>query len=378
MKLRELLPRNRVYSLEEGAKKRLDYSIDAVWKFKTTSAIRFAADTVSANVARITEGAEMDDCLMLCNGNARAARVLLEENRRRLEQGQEPLTPDSDEAKAYAHYICQTIQKSRFAAPRWDDWDQTFYESNGGYSDIMPGVDIPRALTGLVTNYEEVQTLFTGKEGERKEEISEILENGNLFIVSNHCTWLNLPLIVSSLHIEHGIPLNRINTVLGPALTTYEQGLGVAGVSNLIKTIPETPNGRLDQVAPDLQKRVRRASLRKIMKIMSGKGQVLVMSPGGTTDRVTKEAIELLEASRATQGLVKLLAKKNHVWPIATHTGALYAGQKIRAGRFRFFEDGILPPDNGENAIRKLKYNMRALNPEREVKVMEETEYTQQ
>jgi len=300
----------------------------------------------------------------------------MQESRRRLAAGDSALETDSEEAKAFIHYITQTLKKGKFATPRWDDWQQTFYPSNGGCSDIMPGVDIPRALMGLATNHDEVRSLFVGKEGERQQEISEILEQGNLVIVSNHCTWLNLPMIVASLHLELGIPLDKITTILGPALTTYEQGLGVAGISNLIKTIPETPNGRLDKVAADLQRKVRMNSLRKINELMKETGQVLIMSPGGTTDRITKEAIELLKASKGTQKLVKSLAKKNHVWPIATHTGALYADHKIRAGKFRFFEDGILKPDQGENAIRKLKHNIGALNPERKVTVLPENKYT--
>lgn len=252
---------------------------------------------------------------------------------------------------------------------------QTFYESNNGRSDLMPGVDIPRALSGLVINYEETQKLFVGKDGERKQEIQEILAEGNLVVISNHCTWLNLPLIVSFLHRELGIPLSNINTLLGPALTTYQQGLDVAGIGNLIKTIPDTPNGRLDTVAPNLQAAVRRASIKTIMEKMKQIGQVLIMSPGGISDRVTEEAIKLLEASKGTQSLVKKLAKIHHMWPIATHTGALYAGHKIRAGRFQFHEDGIMPPSSEENPIRSLKYHMRALNPDRTVEVLDEERY---
>ena len=73
----------------------------------------------------------------------------------------------------------------------------------------------------------------------------------------------------------------------------------------------------------------------------------------------------------------KKLAKNHHMWPIATHTGALYAGHKIRAGRFQFHEDGIRPPASDTNPIRNLKYHMRALNPDRTVEVLDEEAYVE-
>lgn len=315
--------------------------------------------------------------LEAAQGNRRVAHILWTENQRRLKASTEyeicgfVLDPEGEEVRAFMHYTQQNLAKSRHTLPRWDDWSQVVYESNGGRSDLLPGVDIPKALSSLTTNYEEVKALFL----EHKKQILEILETGNLVIISNHCTWLNLPLIAAFLHEILGISLDKINTILGGALTTQHAGFEVANMNRLLKTVPDTPNGRLDDVTPGLQKRIPHEFLKALIKQLRNKGEVFIISPGGTTDRVLKDKIELLEASESTRKLVKKLAKNHHVWPIATHSGALYAGQKIQLGPLRLTESGILPPGGDANPLRVLKNNIEGLNDDRTVGVHTEERY---
>ncbi len=321
--------------------------------------------------------------LKVSQGNKRVAHVLWTENQRRLQQDpryipdyyQVPLAldPESDEVKAFMHYTTQNLAKSKTTLPRWDNWNQVFYESNGGQSDLLPGVNIPRALASLTTNYEEVKALFL----QHKEQIIEILETRNLVIISNHCTWLNLPLIVAFLHEVLEIPLNKINTILGGALTTQQAGFEVANASNLLKTVPDTPNGRLDEVAPEISTNLTRRFGRELVSKMKTPGGIYILSPGGTSDIVSEGKIDLLEASDGTKKLLKLLGKKNAIWPIATHSGAIYAKQNIQPGALRLSESGIILPGSDTTGLAALKRDVELLNNDRTVCVHSEEDFLQ-
>jgi len=356
---------------QDAAAERLQYGDEAVWAFKYKGVLPTSLRQQVSGVltlhdytfARYLEAAE---------GNRRVAQVLWEENLRRIKVALPEyeitgfaLDPEGEEVRAFMHYTRQNLAKSKYTLPRWDDWNQVFYESNGGQSDLLPGIDIPRALTSLTTNYDEVKALFL----QHKEHILEILETGNLVIISNHCTWLNLPLIAAFLHETLEIPLDRINTILGGALTTQHAGFEVANMNNLYKTVPDTPNGRLDTVAPELQKSVHQKFGMAFMRQLKQTGHVFLISPGGTTDKVTPKTIELLEASEGTKHLLANLGKKHHIWPIATHSGALYTQQKIKPGALRLTESGIIEPGGTVKALEVLRQSIETLNVDRKVLV---------
>lgn len=355
-------------------KDRLEYGKDAINTFKMRGVFpRLIMQHIKSIIK--APDSSLEAYTKASGGNKRVACVLWEENQRRLYEADPEhvpdyynvpmlLDPEGEEVKAFLHYTHQNLAKNSRTLPRWDDWDKVFYESNGGQSELLPGFDIPKALRSLTTNYEAVKALFL----KHKDEILEILETGNLVIVSNHCTWLNLPLIVAFLQETLDLPLDRINTILGGALTTQHAGFEVANASNLLKTVPDTPNGRLDDVAPNLQ----RSLGSKFMKFLLGRikknpGQIYIMSPSGTSDVREGDEINLLAPSSVTERLLSMLGKNCHILPLATNSEAIYAGQKIKTGAFNLSFSDIIKPGDDKNSFEALMHAVAELNPDKTV-----------
>ena len=75
---------------------------------------------------------------------------------------------------------------------------------------VLQHVPIRVKLWYFVKNIAQIQKDFEV----RAEEIREALTKGNLIIVSNHASWLNLPLIAICLHLFCGISKEAIYTLL--------------------------------------------------------------------------------------------------------------------------------------------------------------------
>lgn len=291
-----------------------------------------------------------------CNGDSVMAQVAWEENFKRLwAQEKEPhfigenlhipllLKPEDEDFKAFLHFVGANKEKKGSVKenptiPRFNDWENVFALTNNGKSELVPGIDLTKALTCLVTNYDVAAEFFESK----KEEVQEVLKTGNLVIIANHCTWLNLPMVVSFLHEILEIPLANITTLLGPALNSSEEGRAVSRIGNTLETVPDTGNGRMEDFAPKLEKQTREDCMNWINDNLDSKkssGQVLIVSPSGSSDRENK----ILEPSKGSKSLINLLQKRLNcaVWPIATDTTEVFPKQLPRMGKAHFAGDEI-------------------------------------
>lgn len=360
----------KLRELESGALERRFNSSKAITDFMLRSVRGATEDMVMASFNMFDP--RFSRYLTAAKGNSRTASTLYVLAEGTTTEIESTFGLDSEEAKAFVHYMNQTFKKNHLAIPVVPDWKTVWHESNGGFSDFMPGVNIPKALSGLAFNYDEIAKEFLDK----KDQIEAILEEGNLVILSNHCTWLNLPILVAFLHEVLEIPLEKITTILGPALEVYLQAHAVSGGGgNTLLTIPDTPNGRLDNVAPTLQSSVRRSFGIKLFRLLKREiGNVILLCPNGTSDKYEDGQIHLLRPPEPTRQMVREhFEPHSHILPIATDTRTLFKWQIPRVGRMNMKVGEILPPSTKhQKPIQKLHKLVQDLNPDEEVIVMRE------
>lgn len=115
----------------------------------------------------------------------------------------------------------------------------------------------------------------------------------SVLIVTNHATFLNFPLIISELQkfaktIWYENILEDTYTILWPALVTQDQKNYIQAISNLLKTIPETPNSNI----PWFEKQtsfIRKKFLRNLLRLRSKKWKIFLLAPTGTRDIVQRQ-----------------------------------------------------------------------------------------
>lgn len=147
------------------------------------------------------------------------------------------LTDDFRESEvAYlAHFSAQHISEGREAG--YDCPQQVFYPRIQGQEALVLG-----RKREIIQNYdvllEELDHL--------REALKESLETGALMVVSNHISWANLGILVPLLQDLTDLSLDRISTVLGPAVTMFPQAMGsIQRISNVHKTWPMTDFARI-------------------------------------------------------------------------------------------------------------------------------------
>lgn len=118
----------------------------------------------------------------------------------------------------------------------------------------------------------------------------------SILIITNHTTFLNFPIIIMQLHIFaqkywYENILNDVYTILWPALVTQSQKNYILSISNLLKTIPNTPNSTipwLKKLIDAIRKRFLKTltTLKKWKSDHSSKWKIFILAPTGTRDTI--------------------------------------------------------------------------------------------
>jgi hypothetical protein len=116
-------------------------------------------------------------------------------------------------------FFVQALLRSPTTILRLDDPYQVFYaqhERNIPLTKIsfvdwaIQYISHEQKLGHFIHNFSLIAQEFSA----RREEIQQALEKGNLIILSNHVTWLNLVIIAVCLHYYCGISPEKIYTLL--------------------------------------------------------------------------------------------------------------------------------------------------------------------
>ena len=230
-------------------------------------------------------------------------------------------TPDFDLTLEVLQYniafFVQALLRNQKTLLRLDIPEQIYYPREERQMPLSKSqlVDIALRFLPIVTKlglFVENLATIAWEFQESKKEILEALEKWNLIIMSNHASWMNLPIIAICLHLYCDIPQKGIYTILGPAITTRELSYSMINFSNLIKTVPDTPNGNI------LPEEVTRNIRSKMFETAKGifrheKGKVMLIAPSWTTDTfdATTWMLSLKKASKGTQIFLKFLWKKS-------------------------------------------------------------------
>ena len=173
---------------------------------------------------------------------------------------------------------------------------------------LLQFVPVEAKLQYFISNFWEIAQLFQ----KHREEILQCLETKNLVVISNHASWLNLPLIAICLHAFCWVPKEKIYTLLWPAITTRALAFaGIINFSNVLKTVPDTSNGKI--IPEEMVTKIREQMYRKLMKsFRSPEGNVLLVAPSWTTDvyNLDTESFTLGAVSDATFTLLHRLWKQ--------------------------------------------------------------------
>ena len=214
------------------------------------------------------------------------------------------------------HYWHQLLDKGNVPLPllRTDDPLQVSYPTNyGQMPEHLGGIQITDYLLSRASNWDEVATTLQ----EREQEVKETLDESSLAIMSNHSNWLNLPFLIAAMHRVYDIPLDRFHLLLGPALTTFEQGLEAARLANIIKTIPPTPHGQLPPELKKIERKITARSNARIKGVLKTPGNILVYCPFGTTDKKDPNTGELV-LDAVDDRVIKFQALINRMAPLMT------------------------------------------------------------
>jgi hypothetical protein len=172
----------------------------------------------------------------------------------------------------------------------------------------------------FIQNLEAIWREFTAK----KQEIQEALETWNLVIISNHTSWMNLPIIAICLHRYCGISKEKIYTLLWPAITTRHLSYSMINFSNLVKTVPDTQNGNI--IPEEIAQEIRKSMFETIKPIFrQEKGNVLLVAPSWTTDKYDEKtgSFSVQRPTDGTNTLLKYLSAKSKVLVIGINDKAV-------------------------------------------------------
>lgn len=160
----------------------------------------------------------------------------------------------------------------------------------------------------FVRNINEVCEVFSALQ-------ESVSSKRDILILSNHATWFNLPLIAHCLNRVLHVPQQSIYTILWPVIPhSHWTMAGILRYSNALKTHPDTPKAATGHPG---SKKIREDFLREIDSTFNVKttteraSRILLLSPSGTTDKITSDGrITMSQPSKGTGWLIKLLLKR--------------------------------------------------------------------
>ena len=240
-----------------------------------------------------------------------------------------------EEAILNAHYWAQTLPRPNVGPQvlcAWRPQTEQFIDSNHGrfWFAGLP-LDAIKYYQGKLKDFNE---FLSGIRNTRAFErfLKLTVRQEPILIVSNHSGWQNLPFLATVLHGLIGCSLNRMTTVIGPAVANLYIARSVANITNLIVTIPPSPHGRLPNELDNIQNQITKNALDRMTSLpeKSHLPPILIMCPFGTTDKETCEQITLSNA-RSAHAIIRALARKGgySIVPVATHDAGALAGTRI-------------------------------------------------
>jgi hypothetical protein len=142
-------------------------------------------------------------------------------------------------------------------------------------------------------------------------------EEGNIFVVTNHMTWANIPFLAFCFHHFLRIPKENLYAMVWPAIFTSEfEFEGARRWMNLILTWPDTP--RWDtwyNQTEQIQKNALRQAL-KVMRDTSQWMQVIFLAPSGTSDQVSITCNKMAYPSEGTLRFMGSIGNRYPIYPI--------------------------------------------------------------
>lgn len=127
-------------------------------------------------------------------------------------------------------------------------------------------------------------------------ELFDVLETKSVLIITNHATFVNFPIIIWELEKyakkfwKHWI-LDKIYTILWPALLTQNQKNYIQSISNLLKTIPDTWNSQIPWIEEEI-KRIRKRFLRELSELRKTPWNIFILAPTWTRDLLYRDETE--------------------------------------------------------------------------------------
>ncbi|MEI6774719.1 MAG: hypothetical protein WCL18_08305 [bacterium] len=132
-------------------------------------------------------------------------------------------------------------------------------------------------------------------------------DSKNIFLVTNHATFANIPIAIRELHRyaklpDHQEKLNKLYTILAPSLTTQSQRHFVNTLSHLLKTFTLNSRSQIAGLKQEIKK-VRGAFKEEVDTRASQQGNIFMLASGGTRDVTTRNSYGEIE---------KMYMEKNH------------------------------------------------------------------
>ncbi|MBP9812191.1 hypothetical protein KBC86_02330 [Candidatus Gracilibacteria bacterium] len=142
----------------------------------------------------------------------------------------------------------------------------------------------------------------------------------NIFVVTNHLTWANIPFLAFCFHHFLGIPKERLYAMVGPAIFTSEfEFEGARRWMNLILTWPDTEKGDTGYGrATEVQKSALRKTL-KIMKNAQDGVSIIFLAPSGTSDKMNDGRCMMAYPSPGTMNLMGTIGSQYPIFPIGVN-----------------------------------------------------------
>lgn len=155
--------------------------------------------------------------------------------------------------------------------------------------------------------------------GKQFELFRQWIENGekNIFVVTNHLTWANIPFLAFCFHHFLGIPKERLYAMVWPAIFTSEFEFEWARRwMNLILTWPDTEKG---DTGYGRAREVQSSALRKTLSIMKNTQDwvcIVFLAPSGTSDKMEDGRCMMAYPSSGTMNLMGTIWSKYPILPI--------------------------------------------------------------
>lgn len=142
----------------------------------------------------------------------------------------------------------------------------------------------------------------------------------NIFVVTNHLTWANIPFLAFCFHYFLGIPKEQLYALVGPAIFTSEfEFEGARRWMNLILTWPDTLKW---DTGYDRADEVQSSALRRTLKIMKDTSEwvrVVFLAPSGTSDTLEGWVCQMASPSEGSLKLMRSVGRNYDMYPIGVN-----------------------------------------------------------